>query len=106
VHSAVCGTACTLEALQRAGLAAREVARITVPFGPVMHSRADLLEAWGSSRAASGTRSWSWWRDAAMGDVREVVVMADGPVLITGPVEVVLPDGAACAPTGRSPRCA
>jgi CDGSH-type Zn-finger protein len=28
-----------------------------------------------------------------MDDAREVVVTADGPVLITGPVEVVLPDG-------------
>ena len=27
------------------------------------------------------------------GGAREVVVTADGPVLITGPVEVVLPDG-------------
>jgi CDGSH-type Zn-finger protein len=26
-------------------------------------------------------------------DVREVVVTADGPVLVSGPVEVVLPDG-------------
>ena len=26
-------------------------------------------------------------------EVREVIVTADGPVLITGPVEVVLPDG-------------
>jgi CDGSH-type Zn-finger protein len=26
-------------------------------------------------------------------EVREVLVTADGPVLITGPVEVVLPDG-------------
>lgn len=26
-------------------------------------------------------------------EAREVVVTADGPVLITGPVEVVLPDG-------------
>ena len=47
VHSAVCDTECTLAALQRAGLAARELARITVPFGPVMHSRASLLEARG-----------------------------------------------------------
>jgi len=44
VHSAVCDTGCTLDALRRAGLAARELARITVPFGPVMHSRAELLE--------------------------------------------------------------
>ena len=28
-----------------------------------------------------------------MAEAREVVVTADGPVLITGPVEVVLPDG-------------
>ena len=28
-----------------------------------------------------------------MDDAREVVITADGPVLITGPVEVVLPDG-------------
>jgi release factor glutamine methyltransferase len=47
VHSAVCDTECTLAALQRAGLAARELARITVPFGPVMHSRSSLLEARG-----------------------------------------------------------
>jgi release factor glutamine methyltransferase len=47
VHSAVCDTACTLDALHRAGLAARELARVTVPFGPVMHSRAALLEARG-----------------------------------------------------------
>jgi CDGSH-type Zn-finger protein len=26
-------------------------------------------------------------------EVREVIVTGDGPVLITGPVEVVLPDG-------------
>ena len=47
VHSAVCDTACTLDALHRAGLAARELARVTVPFGPVMHSRATLLETGG-----------------------------------------------------------
>jgi CDGSH-type Zn-finger protein len=28
-----------------------------------------------------------------MAEVRQVVVTADGPVLLTGPVEVVLPDG-------------
>ena len=47
VHSAVCDTDGTLDALRRAGLAARELARVTVPFGPVMHSRARLLEARG-----------------------------------------------------------
>ena len=28
-----------------------------------------------------------------MADAREVIVTADGPVLLTGPVEIVLPDG-------------
>lgn len=28
-----------------------------------------------------------------MGDAREVIVTADGPVLLAGPVEIVLPDG-------------
>jgi release factor glutamine methyltransferase len=55
VHSVVCDTACTLDALERAGLAARELARVTVPFGPVMHARAELLEARGL--VASGQRS-------------------------------------------------
>ncbi len=55
VHSAVCDTECTLEALRRAGLAARELARITVPFGPVMHSRATMLESRGF--VARGQRS-------------------------------------------------
>ena len=55
VHSAVCDTACTLDALHRAGLAARELARVTVPFGPVMHARAQLLEARGL--VAPGQRS-------------------------------------------------
>ena len=28
-----------------------------------------------------------------MDDAREVIVTGDGPVLLTGPVEIVLPDG-------------
>jgi release factor glutamine methyltransferase len=55
VHSAVCDTGCTVAALERAGLAARELTRITVPFGPVMHSRARMLEARGL--VARGQRS-------------------------------------------------
>ena len=47
VHSAVCDSDCTVDALDRAGLDARELARIRVPFGPVMHARAVLLEARG-----------------------------------------------------------
>jgi release factor glutamine methyltransferase len=47
VHSAVCDSDCTVDALDRAGLDARELARIRVPFGPVMHARAALLEARG-----------------------------------------------------------
>lgn len=50
VHSAVCDTACTLDALTCVGLLARELARITVPFGPVMSSRAAMLESRGFVR--------------------------------------------------------
>jgi release factor glutamine methyltransferase len=55
VHSAVCDAGVTVEALERAGLAARELTRITVPFGPVMRSRAAMLEARGF--VARGQRS-------------------------------------------------
>jgi release factor glutamine methyltransferase len=55
VHSVVCDTAATIDALCRAGLAARELARITIPFGPVMHARAAMLEARGF--VARGQRS-------------------------------------------------
>ena len=55
VHSAVCDTDCTVAALRRAGLAARELTRLTVPFGPVMRSRAAMLEARGF--VARGQRS-------------------------------------------------
>jgi release factor glutamine methyltransferase len=55
VHSAVCDTAATVAALHRAGLDARELARVTVPFGPVMHARALLLESRGF--VARGQRS-------------------------------------------------
>lgn len=47
VHSAVCETDLTLDALDRAGLVPRVLAKATVPFGPVMRSRAALLEARG-----------------------------------------------------------
>lgn len=52
-----------------------------------------------------------------MDEVREIVVTADGPVLVTGPVEVVLPDGrrvrsdrpvtalCVCRRTRRAPFC-
>ena len=55
VHSAVCDADATVAALDRAGLEAREVARVTVPFGPVMHARALLLESRGL--VARGQRS-------------------------------------------------
>jgi release factor glutamine methyltransferase len=55
VHSAVCDTATTVDALHGVGLAAREAARVTVPFGPVMSARAALLEARGF--VAPGQRS-------------------------------------------------
>lgn len=47
VHSAISGTDATLTALARAGLAGRVLARAIVPFGPVLRSRAALLEARG-----------------------------------------------------------
>jgi release factor glutamine methyltransferase len=45
VHSGVCDVDRTLDALGRAGLAPRVLARATVPFGPVMRARTALLEA-------------------------------------------------------------
>lgn len=50
VHSAVCDTDRTLDALTRAGLVAQVLARARVPFGPVMRARAALLEARGLIR--------------------------------------------------------
>jgi release factor glutamine methyltransferase len=47
VHSAVCDTDLTLDALDRAGLVPQVLAKATVPFGPVMRARAALLEARG-----------------------------------------------------------
>jgi release factor glutamine methyltransferase len=55
VHSSVCDTGCTLDALRRVGLEARELARVTVPFGPVMWARAMMLESRGF--VAPGQRS-------------------------------------------------
>lgn len=50
VHSAVCGPDLTVDALTRAGLTGRVLARATVPFGPVMRARAVLLESTGLIR--------------------------------------------------------
>jgi release factor glutamine methyltransferase len=47
VHSAVCGTELTLDALDRVGLVPQVLAKATVPFGPVMRARAALLESRG-----------------------------------------------------------
>jgi release factor glutamine methyltransferase len=47
VHSGVCDTDLTLDALTRAGLVPRVLATATVPFGPVMRARALLLESRG-----------------------------------------------------------
>lgn len=47
VHSALCGTARTLELLGAAGLAASVAERRWVPFGPVMRARAAWLESVG-----------------------------------------------------------
>lgn len=47
VHSELCGTQRTLDALAAAGLRAHVVARASVPFGPVLRSRAAMLESRG-----------------------------------------------------------
>ncbi|MCF7547597.1 HemK2/MTQ2 family protein methyltransferase [Pseudonocardia sp. WMMC193] len=44
VHSQVCGPQATLDRLERRGLHATVVDRSRIPFGPVMRSRAGLLE--------------------------------------------------------------
>ena len=44
VHSQVCGPQTTVDRLAGAGLDADVVARARIPFGPVMRSRAHLLE--------------------------------------------------------------
>ncbi len=44
VHSALCGTRATLDALTHAGFAPSVLARATIPFGPVLRSRAAMLE--------------------------------------------------------------
>lgn len=43
VQSAVAGTACTVAGLQDAGLRVQTLARVVVPFGPVMRARAQML---------------------------------------------------------------
>ncbi|MGH3568359.1 MAG: HemK2/MTQ2 family protein methyltransferase [Pseudonocardia sp.] len=47
VHSAVCNADVTLGALGRAGLTSQVLARVSVPFGPVMRARAAMLESRG-----------------------------------------------------------
>jgi release factor glutamine methyltransferase len=47
VHSGVCDTDLTLDALDHAGLVPQVLAKATVPFGPVMRARAALLESRG-----------------------------------------------------------
>ncbi|WP_246633666.1 HemK2/MTQ2 family protein methyltransferase [Pseudonocardia nigra] len=50
VHSAVCDTDLTLDALDRVGLVPEVLAKASVPFGPVMAARAAMLEARGLIR--------------------------------------------------------
>lgn len=47
VHSELCDTERTLAALDAAGMSAQVLARAAVPFGPVLRSRAAMLEARG-----------------------------------------------------------
>lgn len=47
VHSELCGTQRTLDALTEAGLRAQVLARASVPFGPVLRARSAMLESRG-----------------------------------------------------------
>lgn len=47
VHSAMCGAQATVDALGAAGFTADVLARATIPFGPVLRSRAAMLAARG-----------------------------------------------------------
>ncbi|MCY7341711.1 MAG: methyltransferase [Pseudonocardia sp.] len=55
VHSGLCDADLTVAALQTSGLDARVLARCTVPFGPVMHGRAVMLETRGLIRPGQRT---------------------------------------------------
>jgi release factor glutamine methyltransferase len=44
VHSALSGTQATVDALARAGFLPAVLARVTIPFGPVLRSRSAMLE--------------------------------------------------------------
>ncbi|MBW0099546.1 methyltransferase, partial [Pseudonocardia sp. KRD-184] len=44
VHSALCGTQATVDALGDAGFVPSVLSRVTIPFGPVMQGRAAMLE--------------------------------------------------------------
>jgi len=44
VHSALCGTQATVDALGDAGFAPTVLARVSIPFGPVLRARAAMLE--------------------------------------------------------------
>lgn len=44
VHSALCGIESTLDTLTAAGFTPTVLARATIPFGPVLRSRTELLE--------------------------------------------------------------
>lgn len=44
VHSALSGTQATIDTLAAAGFLPAVLARVTIPFGPVLRSRAEMLE--------------------------------------------------------------
>ena len=50
VHSALCGTQRTLDALTATGFTATVLSRATIPFGPVLRARAAMLESRGLVR--------------------------------------------------------
>ncbi len=103
VHSAICGADATVARLAAAGMTAAVRDRTTVPFGPVLRARAAMLRQRGLLAAGeereelvvvearrtetrAGTRTETEPR-------QRIVLTGDGPMLVSGPVDVELPDG-------------
>lgn len=98
VQSKMCGVRATLDAMAELRMDAEIVGRATIPFGPVVRTRAAQLQrrgllAVGQTKehvvVVEGKRALP--RRAARPS--RVDVTGEGPVLVHGPVDVVAPDG-------------
>jgi release factor glutamine methyltransferase len=95
VHSAICDEDITCKRFADAGLQAEVLTRRAVPFGPVMRARATMLQARGLIEPGQGEEQLVVIGAAMCPEPlqRRVMVTKEGPVLVHGPIEVVLPDG-------------